>query len=124
MSFHPRGELDPQGSTLSPQGEFNLLIHSKGVNTLYYLEERGAEQRVFTLGGNFTLEGQLHPLGSHFDPRGEIKNRPLKESKAKIFNLLPPFNTFVNKTNMSPNCPGAAAWRGEREDPGLNHAMV
>jgi hypothetical protein len=39
----------------------------------------------FTPGDNFTLRGQISPLGSMFAPRGEVKNGPQRPvPKAKL----------------------------------------
>jgi hypothetical protein len=63
----PRGELGP------PRGPFHPFVHP-AVSTLYCLEERSAEQRVFTPRGQSSLfRANLTPRGNILPQEAKLK---------------------------------------------------
>jgi hypothetical protein len=71
VKFTPRGELGPQGWTLSPRGNVHPFVHPQGW-TLFTVSKNGGANREFPprgylhprpQGTKFTPGGQLHPWG-------------------------------------------------------------
>jgi hypothetical protein len=78
--FAPRGELGPQGSTLSPVGNVHPFVYPWGEHYLLFRNggaNRGSSPLVdnFTRRGQSSLLGDNSPLGSKFAARDEINNR-------------------------------------------------
>jgi hypothetical protein len=88
----------PQGWNLSPSGNVPPFVHTPGVNTLYCLEEWRGTQRSSPLGDKSPLWYKIHPWGSKFAPRGEVKNGPLLTCPCVINHSCVPFRIGIRHT--------------------------
>jgi hypothetical protein len=88
--FVPGCELGPGGELCSLGVKFTPSFTPRGEHPVLFRRMEGRTEIFTPPGDNFTPRGLIHPwgttspLGSKFDPRGEVKNGPQFVSRCEL----------------------------------------